>query len=71
VACVSPPPPRRRRTLDANLPVFGLHSLADHVSYANYDMRLYSAMFTVLAIIALALAYTGLYAVISQLLRFE
>jgi predicted permease len=52
--------------LDANLPVFGLRSLADYVSHANYDMRLYSAMFTALAIIALALASTGLYAVISQ-----
>jgi predicted permease len=54
------------KDLDANLPVFHLRSLADYVSYANYDMRLYSAMFTVLAFIALALASTGLYAVISQ-----
>ncbi len=54
------------KDLDANLPVFHLRSLADYVSYANYDMRLYSAMFTVLAIIALALASMGLYAVISQ-----
>src|SRR5262245_17205539 len=54
------------KDLDANLPVFHLRSLADYVWYANYDMRLYSAMFTVLAFIALALASTGLYAVISQ-----
>jgi putative ABC transport system permease protein len=54
------------KELDANLPVFGVGSLADHVATANYDMRLYSAMFTILAIIALALASMGLYAVISQ-----
>ena len=54
------------KDLDANLPVFHLRSLADYVSYANNDMRVYSAMFTVLAFIALALASTGLYAVISQ-----
>jgi putative ABC transport system permease protein len=54
------------KDLDANLPVFGMRSLADHVSSANADMRVYSAMFTVLAIIALALASMGLYAVISQ-----
>jgi putative ABC transport system permease protein len=54
------------KDLDANLPVFHLRSLADHVSSANADMRVYSAMFTVLAFIALALASTGLYAVISQ-----
>jgi putative ABC transport system permease protein len=54
------------KDLDANLPVFALRSLAKHVSSANYDMRLYSAMFTVLAFISLALASTGLYAVISQ-----
>lgn len=54
------------KDLDANLPVFGMRSLADHVSSANADMRLYSAMFSVLAIIALALASMGLYAVISQ-----
>jgi len=54
------------KDLDANLPVFAQRSLAKHVSSANYDMRLFSVMFTLLAIIALALASTGLYAVISQ-----
>src|SRR5262245_42092065 len=54
------------KDLDANLPVFGLRSLADHVSSANTDMRLFSTVFTLLAIIALALASLGLYAVISQ-----
>jgi predicted permease len=54
------------KDLDANLPVFGVRSLADHVSSANTDMRLFSAVFTFLAIIALALASLGLYAVISQ-----
>jgi putative ABC transport system permease protein len=54
------------KDLDANLPVFGVRSLADHVSKANSDLRLSSAMFTVLAIFALALASMGLYAVISQ-----
>jgi putative ABC transport system permease protein len=54
------------KDLDANLPVFGLRSLADHVSATNADMRLFSMVFTVLAIIALALASMGLYAVISQ-----
>ena len=54
------------KDLDANLPVFGVRSLADHVSSANADMRLLSAVFTFLAIIALALASMGLYAVISQ-----
>jgi putative ABC transport system permease protein len=54
------------KDLDSNLPVFDVRSLADHVSTANYDMRLFSAMFTILAIIALALASMGLYAVISQ-----
>jgi putative ABC transport system permease protein len=54
------------KDLDANLPVFGVRSLADHVSTANSDLRLQSMVFTVLAIIALALASMGLYAVISQ-----
>jgi len=54
------------KDLDANLPVFGLRSLAVHVSQANSDLRLLSMVFTVLAIIALALASMGLYAVISQ-----
>jgi len=54
------------KDLDANLPVFALRSLAKHVSSTNNDMRLFSSMFTVLAIIALALASMGLYAVISQ-----
>ena len=43
-----------------------VRSLADHVSKAYSDLRLSSAMFTVLAIFALALASMGLYAVISQ-----
>ncbi|MCI0366451.1 MAG: FtsX-like permease family protein, partial [Phycisphaerales bacterium] len=54
------------RDLDENLPIARLRSLADHVSLTNADMRLFSSLFTVLAIIALALASTGLYAVISQ-----
>jgi len=54
------------KDLDANLPVFGVRSLADHLATANYDMRFFSAMITVLAMIALALASMGLYAVISQ-----
>src|SRR5262245_6913638 len=54
------------KDLDANLPVFALRSLADHVSSANADMRLFSGVFTFLAIFALALASMGLYAVISQ-----
>ncbi|MGH9754453.1 MAG: ADOP family duplicated permease [Blastocatellia bacterium] len=54
------------KDLDANLPVFGVRSLANHVSSTNADMRLFSAMFSVLAVIALALASMGLYAVISQ-----
>jgi putative ABC transport system permease protein len=54
------------RDLDANLPVFALRSLADHVSSTQADTRLFAAVFTCLAIIALALASTGLYAVISQ-----
>jgi putative ABC transport system permease protein len=54
------------KDLDANLPVFGVRSLADHVSTANSDLRLISMVFTVLAIIALALASMGLYAVIFQ-----
>ncbi len=54
------------KDLDANLPVFDVRSLADHVSAANYDLRLLSVVFTLLAIFALALASMGLYAVISQ-----
>lgn len=54
------------KDLNANLPIFDLRSLTDHVSSANADLRLLSTVFTVLAIIALALASTGLYAVISQ-----
>jgi len=52
--------------LNANLPVFALRSLADHVASTQSDTRIFGAAFTVLAIIALALASTGLYAVISQ-----
>src|SRR5262249_101930 len=54
------------KDLNANLPVFALRSLADHVSSTNADTRIFGSAFTVLAIIALALASTGLYAVISQ-----
>jgi predicted permease len=54
------------RDLDPNLPVFALGSLDDFVAHSYADTRLFSAVFTVLAVIALALAATGLYAVISQ-----
>lgn len=54
------------RDLDANLPIFNLRTLADHVLLTYVDTRLFSLVFTVLAIIAMALASTGLYAVISQ-----
>jgi predicted permease len=54
------------RDLDANLPIFALRSLAEHVSSTQADTRLFGSAFTVLAIIALALASMGLYAVISQ-----
>jgi len=54
------------RDMDANLPVFALRSLDDHVSLKRGDTRLFGSAFTVFAIIALALASMGLYAVISQ-----
>lgn len=54
------------RDLDANLPVFALRSLDDHVSLSRGDTRLFGSAFTVFAIIALVLASMGLYAVISQ-----
>ncbi|HEY6400201.1 MAG TPA: ABC transporter permease, partial [Blastocatellia bacterium] len=54
------------RDLDANLPIFALRSLDDHVWLSHAAIRLFGSVFTVLAIIALALASTGLYAVISQ-----
>jgi ABC-type antimicrobial peptide transport system permease subunit len=65
-ASLAPAFRRSVKDLDANLPIFAVRSLADHVSTANYDLRLISAVFTVLAIFALALASMGLYAVISQ-----
>jgi predicted permease len=54
------------KDLNANLPVFFLRSLADHVLSTQSDTLIFGMAFTVLAIIALALASTGLYAVISQ-----
>jgi predicted permease len=54
------------KDLNANLPVFRMRSLADHVMYTQADTHIFGVAFTVLAIIALALASTGLYAVISQ-----
>jgi len=54
------------KELNANLPVFDLRSLNDHVMLTQADTRIFGVAFTVLAIIALALASTGLYAVISQ-----
>jgi predicted permease len=54
------------KDLNATLPVFALRSLDDYVLQTNSDTRIFGVAFTVLAIIALALASTGLYAVISQ-----
>jgi len=54
------------KDLNATLPVSDLRSLDDYVSRTNADTRIFGVTFTVLAIIALALASTGLYAVISQ-----
>jgi putative ABC transport system permease protein len=54
------------KDLNASLPVFALRSLDDHVLLTQADTRIFGVAFTVLAIIALALASTGLYAVISQ-----
>lgn len=54
------------KDLNATLPVSDLRSLDDYVSRTNADTRIFGVAFTVLAIIALALASTGLYAVISQ-----
>jgi putative ABC transport system permease protein len=54
------------RDLHASLPVSNLRSLDDHVSSTHTDTRFFSFVFSVLAIIALVLASTGLYAVISQ-----
>jgi putative ABC transport system permease protein len=54
------------RDLDANLPVSVPRSLEDHISSSHPDTRLFGMVFTVLAIIALILTSTGLYAVISQ-----
>jgi putative ABC transport system permease protein len=54
------------KDLNANIPVSTLRSLTDHVSSTQSDTRIFGVAFTVLAIIALALASTGLYAVISQ-----
>jgi len=65
-ASLAPAFRQRVRDLDANLPVFALRSLADHLSLSHADTRIFGSAFTVLAIIALALASMGLYAVISQ-----
>src|SRR5262249_9233225 len=54
------------RDLDANLSVFALRSLADHVLLGHAATRLIGYVFTILAIIAVVLASMGLYAVISQ-----
>ncbi|HEX5083018.1 MAG TPA: ABC transporter permease [Blastocatellia bacterium] len=54
------------KDLNANLPVYALRSLDRHVSLTNADTRVFGVVFTILGIIALALASTGLYAVISQ-----
>jgi putative ABC transport system permease protein len=54
------------KDLNATIPVFALRSLDDYVLQTNADTRIFGVAFTVLAIIALALASTGLYAVISQ-----
>jgi putative ABC transport system permease protein len=57
------------RDLDENLPVFELRSLDDHVLRGHAATRLIGYVFIILAIIALALASIGLYAVISQLVN--
>ncbi len=54
------------KELNANLPVSNLRSLDDHVASTHIDIRFISFVFSILAIIALVLASTGLYAVISQ-----
>jgi predicted permease len=54
------------KDLNATLPVADLRSLDDYVSRTNADTHIFGVAFTVLAVIALALASTGLYAVITQ-----
>jgi putative ABC transport system permease protein len=54
------------KDLNATIPVSDLRSLDDYVSRTNADTHIFGMAFTVLAVIALALASTGLYAVMSQ-----
>jgi putative ABC transport system permease protein len=57
---------RQVQALDENLPVYALRTLDEDLDLRDWPIRVFGAMFTGFAAIALLLASVGLYAVVAQ-----
>jgi predicted permease len=57
---------REVRAIDDRLPVFGLRTLESDIRLHDWDARVFAAMFTIFAAIAMMLAAVGLHAVVAH-----
>jgi predicted permease len=57
---------REVQAMDPNMPVFGLRTLDEEIRLHDWAVRVFGAMFTIFAAIAMLLAAVGLYAVIAH-----
>ena len=51
------------RALDADLPLFGIRTMDEGLAQQRWPFRVFGTMFTMFAVIALALSAVGLYAI--------
>jgi putative ABC transport system permease protein len=51
------------RALDADLPLFGIHTMDEQLAQARWPFRVFGSMFAIFAAIALVLSAVGLYAI--------
>ena len=52
-------------SLDANLPVFGIHTLEERLSQSRWSQRVFGAIFTLFGVVALAMSVAGIYGLVS------
>jgi putative ABC transport system permease protein len=57
---------REVQAIDDGLPVQNLHTMEEHLEQRNWPYRVFGSLFAIFAVIALALASVGLYAVIAH-----
>ena len=57
---------REVQAMDDNMPVFALRTLDEEIRLHDWAVRVFGAMFTIFAVIAILLASVGLYAVVAH-----